>query len=190
MHSHAGAWERSKPLKRPYILGLRTFWSLCHIKFHFLVFLQAFVSSRGNCRVMGKNIRTPIIRGNKTEALLRVEPLHSTRCHCLSPYTDRPALHARVDGKRINALGFMDHLKRYLLTNRQCSPMPIAPVDENAFLLVIQRNQPLSPSQLIGFDSTCSQLQYRSPLHPVYYMREVLAICTKQRHAPFGYCQS
>ena len=162
-----------EPLSRSYIHGLRTFWSLCYLKLNFLVFFQSFESTRRNCRVMGEHVRTSILRRNKTKPLLRVKPFHSTRCHCLSPYTYRPALHARADGKRINALGFMDHLKRYLLTNRQCSPMPIAPVDENTFLLVIQRNQPLSPGQLIGSDSTCSQPQYRSPLHPVYYMREV-----------------
>src|SRR5262249_27691403 len=53
--------------------------------FHFLVLIQRAVAARVDRRVVDENVGSAVIGGDETEPLVRVEPLHGSLSHLLSP---------------------------------------------------------------------------------------------------------
>src|SRR6267378_652208 len=96
----AGCSFRSGWSDSPNTSGLRPLGALADLELDFLVLLQGAEAAALNFRVVDKHIRRAVLRGDKAEAFLRVEPLHSSLWHlsyfpslltgCGPPCFDRP----------------------------------------------------------------------------------------------------
>src|SRR6476620_6096778 len=63
--------------------GLRPLGALADLELNFLVLLQGAEAAALNFRVVDEHVRRAVLRGDEAEALLRVEPLHSSLWHFL-----------------------------------------------------------------------------------------------------------
>src|SRR5882757_6462826 len=61
--------------------GLWALGALADLELDLLVLFKGAEAAALNFRVVDENIRGPVLRGDKAEALLRVEPLHSSLWH-------------------------------------------------------------------------------------------------------------
>jgi len=68
-------------LDGPNTRGLRPLGALADLELDLLVLLQGAEAAALDFRVVDENIRGPVLRGDKAEALLRVESLHSSLWH-------------------------------------------------------------------------------------------------------------
>jgi len=71
-------------LNRGHADGLRTFGSLLDLELDTLVFLERPKAAAADLGEVDEDILRPIVRSDKTEALVTVEPLHSSLRHLLS----------------------------------------------------------------------------------------------------------
>src|SRR5690348_3560692 len=65
------------------LVRLRTLGALVGGVFHLLVLFQGAVAAHVDRRVVHEDVGGAVVGGNETEALIGVEPFHSSLCHLL-----------------------------------------------------------------------------------------------------------
>src|ERR1700734_2296289 len=82
-------------LERTDVLRLRSLLPLGRVEFDLLVLIQRPVARTRDGGEVHEHVRRPVIGGDKTKALIGVEPLHCSCCHqsmsSISHATTRPA---------------------------------------------------------------------------------------------------
>jgi hypothetical protein len=63
---------------------LLALWTGSHIESDPLALVQRFEAITLDCREVGKQIISPVIRGNKAKAFAIVKPFYNTCCHVIS----------------------------------------------------------------------------------------------------------
>ena len=71
--------------ERPNSLGLGALRTLGDVELHPLVLVQAAVTAGLNRGEVNEHVRAVVVVADETEALVGVEPLHSSLCHDISP---------------------------------------------------------------------------------------------------------
>jgi hypothetical protein len=65
---------------------LGTFGALLDLELHALVFLECAIAASLDLRVVDEEVLRAVVRGDEAEALVTVEPFHSSLCHLLSSF--------------------------------------------------------------------------------------------------------
>src|SRR5688572_8439566 len=90
-------------LERLDVRSRRTLLALRHVEGDLLALLQRFVATALDRAVMREQILAAIVRGDESEALRIVEPLHGASCHVIPSLRLHEAVRAPLAGMMIKS---------------------------------------------------------------------------------------